>query len=118
MLPIKSGATIQRSIHLLTAFVTFMMPTCFQFVLFCVIGLFVHAWERPKECYEEPDDGGCQRPEIERWYYDPRYGYCGLFLWCGSGANTNNYGNCASCMTECTNHPEPERACKEIIGAP
>uniref|UniRef100_A0A023G9D0 BPTI/Kunitz inhibitor domain-containing protein n=1 Tax=Amblyomma triste TaxID=251400 RepID=A0A023G9D0_AMBTT len=88
--------------------------------LVCLMLVLVNGWERPEHCFLESYDGQCgtERPKIPRWYYDYSQSACAPFLWGGCGSNENNYGNCSACMTECSLHPEPVRACKEIIGAP
>uniref|UniRef100_G3MN69 BPTI/Kunitz inhibitor domain-containing protein n=1 Tax=Amblyomma maculatum TaxID=34609 RepID=G3MN69_AMBMU len=93
---------------------------CFVIALVCLMTVLVNGRERPGHCFLESEEGDCgtARPTYPRWYYDYSQSACGPFLWCGVGGNANNYGNCTSCMEECSLHPEPERACKEIIGAP
>ncbi|XP_077524066.1 PI-actitoxin-Aeq3a-like [Amblyomma americanum] len=105
---------------LFLAFFTMKTPTCFLYALLCLTVVLVQGYKRPKYCEAESNDGQCggEQPSIERWYYDVSYGYCGPFLWGGCGGNNNNFPNCTACMTTCSNHPNPEDACRYIINSP
>uniref|UniRef100_A0A023FSH3 Putative kunitz-like protease inhibitor n=1 Tax=Amblyomma cajennense TaxID=34607 RepID=A0A023FSH3_AMBCJ len=95
-------------------------PACFLCALLCLMVVLVQGYKRPKFCYAKAKEGQCgnERPSIERWYFDARYGYCGPFLWGGCGGNNNNFPNCTLCMSTCTDHEDPEGACRNILNAP
>nr|DAA34606.1 TPA_inf: Kunitz-like protease inhibitor precursor [Amblyomma variegatum] len=92
------------------------------FVLLTACGLtftYDAGEERPMVCYLQPEEGRCnnQPPNVPRWYFDPRYGYCGPFEWGGCAGNANNFPNCTQCMSVCTDHPQPRQICRDALHA-
>uniref|UniRef100_A0A023G833 BPTI/Kunitz inhibitor domain-containing protein n=1 Tax=Amblyomma triste TaxID=251400 RepID=A0A023G833_AMBTT len=93
--------------------------TCF-WLIFCLVFLSAHGLPNEEICNLDAEEGRCpeREPPYEGWYFESKRGYCGRFKWDACGGNDNQFSNCTSCMKFCTGHPEPEKVCREVIGAP
>uniref|UniRef100_G3MN67 BPTI/Kunitz inhibitor domain-containing protein n=1 Tax=Amblyomma maculatum TaxID=34609 RepID=G3MN67_AMBMU len=94
--------------------------TSFLPVLLCLIFALYAGSTRPDLCDFELDAGECPEGESPtiRWHFSSDAARCGPFLTCGLSGNANNFPNCTSCMELCSNHNEPERICREVLGSP
>uniref|UniRef100_A0A023FSQ9 Putative kunitz-like protease inhibitor n=1 Tax=Amblyomma cajennense TaxID=34607 RepID=A0A023FSQ9_AMBCJ len=93
--------------------------TCFLYALLCLTVVLVQGYEIPEFCLEQPEEGPCGNspPSIPKWYFEPRRGDCGRFLWGGCAGDNNNFPNCTLCMSTCGGRQDAEEYCRHFHGS-